>query len=152
MECFAWVRSHAVFSGIIQEKAWSRFGKWIVHSFASCAQYQLSVVCAWAVPDYSDGDGRFYRAGMGILLLFCGIVVLSVVLWLSTYVFLPTAVVVFMLLFAIAGAQWRTTFTDCSAACVAKASKVCAPLIFSITNGKEFNTRLVVGKNVSKDR
>ena len=42
--------------------------------------------------------------------------------------FLPAAVVVLMLLFAMAGRQWCTAFTDCvtacSAACVVNISKV----------------------------
>ena len=53
--------------------------------------------------------------------------------WLLYYscpqcAFLPAAVVVFMLLFAMAGAQWRTASADfaaaCSTACVVEASKV----------------------------
>ena len=58
---------------------------------------------------------------------------LELLFWLLYYscplcAFLPAAVVVFMLLFAIAGAQWRTAYTDCaascSAACVVEASNV----------------------------
>ena len=85
--------------------------------------FQLYMYCCLSLPVYICTQFVLLS-----LFFFCELLFSLLYYGCPLCAFLPAALVVFALLFAIAGAQWRTASADCTTACsaagVAEASKV----------------------------